>query len=237
VENGTYGAVGGGGGGSFGPQFDQMMQDLKAQSVADKSSRDAAIKRSFINFGLPNFDLTKAAATTGIGDLASILDPQTLDLAKNNKFSVEQRLEQALKDQQQQNRVSLRQRGGVRSGESGYLAQRAQTGFDTNVYDSTQQLLDYISGAQQGFAQAERARQMQAWQAALAAAQAGGYGGYGGYGGGDGGGQPPPVAPTAAPVPGFSLPYGGSPAIKTGGGYYTDANGNMTAKWNRLAGM
>jgi hypothetical protein len=214
-----------------------MMKELQAQSVSDKASRDAAIKRSFINFGLPNFDLSKAAATTGIGDLASILDPQTLEVAKNNKFSVEQRLEQALKDQQTQNRVSLRQRGGVRSGESGYLAQKAQTGFDTNVYDSTQQLLDYISGAQQGYAQAERARQMQAWQLALAAAQNGGYGGYGGYG--DGGQPPPPTpaAPSAPPVPGFSLPTGGSPLIKTGGGYYTDKNGNMTAKWQRLAGL
>ena len=139
-------------------------------------------------------------------------------------------MEQALKDQQQQNRVSLRQRGGVRSGESGYLAQRAQTGFDTNVYDSTQKLLDYISGAQQGFAQAERARQQQAWELAMQAAMSGRYGGYGGYDYGGGEQAPPPPAAPTAPVPGFSLPYGGSPAIKTGGGYYTDANGNMTAK-------
>ncbi len=37
-------------------------------------------------------------------------------------------------------------------------------------------------------------------------------------------------------VPGFSLPYGGSDTIKTGGGYYTTAQGDMTAKWKRLAG-
>ena len=185
------GGGGGGGGGSFGPEFDQMMRDLQAQSVSDKASRDAAIQRSFINFGLGNIDLAKAAQTTGIGDLASVLDQNTLDAAKNNKFSVMERLKMALADQQRSNRVSLRQRGGVRSGESGFLAQRAQTAFDTDTYDSTQKLLDYITGAQQGFAQAERARQMQAWQAALAAAMnaRGGYGGPGGY-----------AAPQAAPA-------------------------------------
>lgn len=55
----------------------------------------------------------------------------------------------------------------------------------------------------------------------------------GGGGGGDGGGD---GGSGAGVVPGFSLPYGGSPAIKTGGGYYTTAKGNMTAKWNKLAG-
>lgn len=170
--SGASSAAGGGGGGAagFGPEFDQMMQDLKAQSVSDKASRDAAIQRSFINFGLGNLDLAKAAQTTGIGDLGSVLDQNTLDAAKNNKFSVMERLKMALGDQQRSNRVSLRQRGGVRSGENGFLAQRAQTAFDTDTYDSTQKLLDYITGAQQGFAQAERARQMQAWQAALSAA-------------------------------------------------------------------
>lgn len=183
---------GGGGGGSFGPEFDQMLQDLKAQSVSDKASRDAAIQRSFINFGLGNLDLAAAAKTTGIGDLASVLDQNTLTAAANNKFSVMERLKQALSDQQRQNRVSLRQRGGVRSGESGFLAQRAQTAFDTDTYDSTQKLLDYITGAQQGYAQAERARQMQAWQAALAAAM-------NARGGGGGGGGSAPSYNTGDP--------------------------------------
>ncbi len=232
---GVASASGGGGGGGFGPGFDQMMQDLKAQSVSDKASRDAAIQRSFINFGLGNFDLSKAAATTGIGDLASVLDPTTLQVAANNKFSVQKRLEQSLADQKQADRVQLRQRGAVRSGEAGYAAQNTQRAYDTNEYDATQKLLDYLSGAQQGFAQAERARQMQMWQLALAAAQAGGYGGYGGYGGQAA--PTAPAAPAAPPVPGFSLPYGGSPSILTGGGYYTDKNGDMTAKWQRLAGL
>lgn len=225
--------TGGGGGGSFGPGFDQMMADLKAQTVSDKASRDSAIRRSFINFGLDNFDLSKAAKTTGIGDLGSVLDSQTLQLAANNKFSVQNRLEQALAQQKQANRVALRQRGGVRSGEAGYSAQQTQRAFDTDEYDATQKLLDYISGAQAGFAQAERERQMQMWQLALAAAQRGGYGGYSGGGGVD----PPPAAPAAPPVPGFSLPSGGSPLIKTGGGYYTNPQDDFTAKWLRLAGI
>ena len=54
-------------------------------------------------------------------------------------------------------------------------------------------------------------------------------------GGGDGGGGDSGGG-SAGVVPGFSLPYGGSDAIKTGGGYYTTAKGNMTAKWNKLAG-
>lgn len=164
-------------------EYNQLMQDLRAQSIADKSARDAAIKRSFINFGLGNFDLSKAASTVGIGDLASILDPQTLEVARDNPFSVQKRIERGLADRQRENRVSLRQRGATRStGEHGFLAQRAQTDFDTDIYDSTQKLLDYISGAQSAYAQAENERKRREFEAAMAAASR--YGGGGGGGGG-----------------------------------------------------
>lgn len=188
---GLIGARGGNGPGGVGANggnllagdsmYNQLMQDLKAQSISDKASRDASIKKSFINFGLGNFDLAKAAASTGIGDLAEILDPQTLELAKNNQFSVMKRLESGLGDRQRDNRVSLRQRGGVRSGESGFLADRAQKDFDTGIYDSTQQLLDFLSGSQSAFAQAEQARKRAEWEAAMAAASR--------YSGGGGGGD------------------------------------------------
>lgn len=192
---------GGGGGGAMGgggsflagdAEYNQMLQDLKAQGISDKASRDAGIKRSFINFGLPNFDVAKAAQTTGIGDLASILDADTLALAANNKFSVQQRLDRALADRQRTNRLSLRQRGGVRSGESGFLAQRAQTDYETDQFDSTQKLMDYIAGAQAAYAAAERQRQMEQFQMALAAAaRRSSYG----YGGGGGGGYALPSSP------------------------------------------
>jgi hypothetical protein len=190
---------GGGGGGSYlagDATYNQMLQDMKAQGVSDKASRDAGIKRSFINFGLTNFDLAKAAQTTGIGDLASILDAETLGLAANNPFSVQKRIERGLADRQRENRVSLRQRGGARSGESGFLAQRAQTDLDTDMFDSSQKLLDYISGAQAAFSQAERSRQMQMWQLALdAAARRASTSTYGG------GGYASPAAPSTAPTP------------------------------------
>lgn len=177
------------------PLYQQMLQDLRAGSISDKASRDAGIKRSFINFGLGNFDLGKAAATTGVGELGSILDQQTMGLAANNQFSVQKRLERALADRIQQNRVALRQRGGSRSGEAGFLAQRAQTDFDTDLFDSTQKLLDYISGAQAAFAAAEQARKRQEFELALMAARDAA-----GRGGGGGGGEPEPPAlsqPTA----------------------------------------
>ena len=151
-------------------EYNQMLQDMRAAGVSDRSSRDAGIKRSFINFGLGNLDLAKAAQTTGIGDLASILDPQTLELARNNPFSVQKRIERGMQDRLRENRVALRQRGGARSGEAGFLAQRAQTDFDTDIFDSSQKLLDYISGVQAAFTQAERQRQQEAFQMALAAA-------------------------------------------------------------------
>jgi predicted pyridoxine 5'-phosphate oxidase superfamily flavin-nucleotide-binding protein len=175
-------------------EFGQLLQDMKAESISDKASRDAGIKRSFINFGLGNFDLAKAAQTTGVGDLASILDPQTLELAKNNQFSVAKRVERGMADRTRDNRVALRQRGGFNAtGEHGFLAQRAQTDFDTDMFDSGQKLLDYISGAQAGFAAAERERQRRSFEMALQAAlrNRGGGGGYGGYPDSD----PTPAAP------------------------------------------
>jgi hypothetical protein len=195
--------MGGGGGapssGSYlsgDAEFGQLMQDMKAESISDKAARDAGIKRSFINFGLGNFDLAKAAQTTGVGDLASILDPQTLELAKNNQFSVAKRVERGLADRTRDNRVALRQRGGFNAtGEHGFLAQRAQTDFDTDMFDSGQKLLDYITGAQAGFAAAERERQRRSFEMALQAALRNAGRGYGGGGGGYPTGDPVPPGP------------------------------------------
>lgn len=192
-------------------EFNQLLQDMKAESVSDKASRDAGIKRSFINFGLGNFDLAKAAQATGVGDLASILDPQTLELARNNQFSVQKRIERGMADRQRDNRVALRQRGGVRSGESGFLAQRAQTDFDTDMFDSSQKLLDYISGAQSAFAQAERDRQRRQFEMALQAAlrrQSFGGRGYTDY--------PEPAAPTSGPAT-YTNPLTGHTWTQVGG--------------------
>jgi hypothetical protein len=166
-NNGGGGATGGG---SSDAIYQQMMQELRSQGISDQASRDAGIKRSFINFGLSNFDLQKAAQTTGIGDLATILDQQTMQLAANNPFSIQRRLEKAREDRLREIRVALRQRGGSRSGESGFLQQKALTDFETDQFDSAQKLLDYISGAQAAYAAAERQRQQALWNAALDAA-------------------------------------------------------------------
>jgi hypothetical protein len=147
------------------PGLQQLLKDLQAGSYADAASRNAAFQRSAIQFGmLP--DIGKAAGSLGLSqdDLSGIFGPDTQRLAEQNTqagLSTKARIEQ----QHQQNlralQTALRQRGAVRSGEAGHLRQQEQTGYDRANYDSTNELLEYLSGLQAGYAAAERQRAMQ----------------------------------------------------------------------------
>lgn len=141
-----------------------MQADLSAQGISDAAGRDAAFRRAAINFGYA----PDASALNSLGisnDLyGNIFDQSTRDLAAKNTaqgLSIKARQDEAYKNNVRTLKSMLRSRGLLRSGELGTQLQDAQKAYDRAGYDSTNELLDYLAGAQQGFVAAERARQQQ----------------------------------------------------------------------------
>lgn len=155
------------------PVFSQLKQDLAAQGIQDAGGRAAAVQRALIQFGqVPDFNAT---GLNGLNPewLNQDVTDQTRQLASQNTesgMSVTARQASQFDKNLRAIKNALAARGALRSGETGYQLGEAQKQYDTQRYDSTQELLDYIAGAQQGFTAAERARQAQAAQAAESAA-------------------------------------------------------------------
>lgn len=146
------------------PIYKQMQADLSAQGISDAAGRDAAFRRAAINFGFA----PDASALNSLGinnDLyGNIFDQSTRDLAAKNTqqgLSIKARQDEAYKNNVRALKSALRARGLLQSGELGTQLQDAQKAYDRAGYDSTNELLDYLAGAQQGFVAAERARQAQ----------------------------------------------------------------------------
>lgn len=147
-------------GSSGNPALDAYKALLDAQSVADRESRNAAIRRALIMFGqIPdNFGYTGLSQS----DLGQIIDPTTKELAAKNtesKLSTVARLLDWNSQQQRSIKNQLAAKGVYRSGETGYQLGQQQTRYTQNEYDAYQQLVDYLAGAQTAFVQAENARQ------------------------------------------------------------------------------
>lgn len=155
------------------PVFSQLKQDLAAQGIQDAGGRASAVQRALIQFGqVPDFNAT---GLNGLNPewLNQDVTDQTRQLASQNTesgMSVTARQASQFDKNLRAIKNALAARGALRSGETGYQLGEAQKQYDTQRYDSTQELLDYIAGAQQGFTAAERARQAQAAQAAESAA-------------------------------------------------------------------
>lgn len=153
------------------PLFRQMRADLGAQGVQDAASRAAQTQRALVLFGqVPSFD-----ALAGLNPewLNQDVTAQTRQLAQQNTdagLSLAARQQEQFKNQVREIRNALAARGALRSGESAHQLQQAQTGYDRAKFDATQELMDFISGLQAGFAQAERGRQSQLGQGAAEAA-------------------------------------------------------------------
>lgn len=193
------------------PFFQQFKAGLGAQGVQDEATRRAAIQRALIQFGeIPESILQGGQQLTG--PVLSVLDETTRSLAQQNTqagLSTMARIEQARQDQARAVERHLASRGLLRSGETGFLTQRAHTDFLRLQSDARQQLLDYLAGVQSAFLQSERARQQQTWQAMLEALLRSGQQGP------PGGAAPPPAAPGAA---GPVLRSAFQPSQRYGGG-------------------
>jgi len=151
--------------------YQQGIKDLQAASASDRAGLTATTQRLLIQAGIvPDVESANALGLN-LNFFNQDVTPGVVGLAKGNKLSMAARLDRALRNTQQQNRLTLRQRSAVRSGEKGHLAQQAQTGFDEATYDLVTRLFDSIIQAQGGYLSAEQQRAWQKWQLALLAAQ------------------------------------------------------------------
>jgi hypothetical protein len=145
------------------PIYQQQIADAQAQAIADKSSRDTAMKRGLVDFG-QTLDSTAIAAQLGISaeDAASIMDAQTNTLAQQNTqagTSTAAQLQRAYQDAQRGVVNALASRGMLRSGDTGYSLGREGQADVQRQYGARKQFLDYLAGLQSGYTEAEKARQ------------------------------------------------------------------------------
>lgn len=199
------------------PMYQQFLASLKAQAVQDQASRDAAMQRAMIMYGAkPDFSFGGSSTLTG--DLP--WDKQTKKLAAANTdagLSTLARLDEANTQAIRGITNTLAARGIFRSGETGYQMGQEQKDYSRAQYDSAQKLLDYLSGVQSAFVQAQRANQAQQYSAQLTALQNwlalnpnAGLGGTVGFGAGGAGGH----------GAGAAAPHGSPAPVTQPGGHY-----------------
>jgi hypothetical protein len=247
----TPGSSGGGGGGGApnlaailggDPLYQQYLADLRAQGISDRAGLRDARQRSLVNFGeIPNF--RSLVGGNAVGDIEADITPEVRSLAEQattSGISTRARIDEARKDAARQLTGYLVGKGLLRSGETGFQQNRQQTEYTRANYDATQQLLDFLGGAQSSYTQAEQARKMAEQQAAMSALQ-GWLSMNPNSGGGGPSGSSTPSSTTSAglgPAPSFIQQQGGYTSVKQPNGtfkvtdrdgdiYIVDENGNI----------
>lgn len=246
-RTGTY-STGGGGGGAVGgsdifanPYYQQYASQTQAAQAADLADTKSQLQQLLIQFGMVpgNFQDKYGALDDTIRQL----------IQKNTESGISQyaRLLQGKQDVQRDTVNQLASRGLSRSGAKGFALNRNQLDYDRTLSDSLNAVLGNSNQLQSGYAGRELQRQqglsqflaqlMANWRPTSASSSPLVP-------------QPPSVPQPSQPqftAPGFQngVTRVGQPgAVQTGGGYYTQSNsslnpnaGQMTAKWNKLAGI
>ena len=127
------------------PYFAQVRDMLSAQSAAEAAQNESRLGQAFINFG---------EAPEGY-------DPTVAGAASNNPFSTIAQLQRQHEQNTRAQKNQLAARGILQSGELGYQLGEENNNYLGSQYEARQQLLDFISGVQSAFAQAEQNRQQQ----------------------------------------------------------------------------
>jgi hypothetical protein len=150
------------------PYYAQAKLDFGAQGVSDASQRAALTQRGLTQFGqVPDFN-----GLAGLNQewLNTDVTPEARQLAQRNTdagLSIVARQDKMFKDQLRQIKNSLAARGALRSGESGFQLQEAQLGRDQARFDTTAELVEFLSGLQAGFAERQRVARQQLGQTAI----------------------------------------------------------------------
>ena len=219
----------------------QLQSMLQAQSAGQSADTKAAIQQALIAYGL---------VPQGFKDEFGALDPTTQALIQKNTdtgISGYARLLEGQKDAETSLINRLGAKGLAAPAAKGYLQRRGQLNFDRQSQDAISALLSNVGGLKRSFADAEQNRQMQMLQALFQARMnssmmqnqqqrfAAGPLPNGGY-------TPPPASYSAPAyqnqqyLTGQTQPSGY--AVPTGGGWYTNQQtGDLTSKWQKLAGM
>ena len=154
-------------------EYSQYGAMTTAQSQADKAARDTAMRRSLEEFGqMPDFGASASSMGLSAADLASIYTPEAQGIANANTAggtSTVARLKQAYADAQRNAINTLASRGMLRSGDTGYALNKASQTNTQSQLDARKTLLDYLAGAQSGYAEAEKTRQTGSYDALMAA--------------------------------------------------------------------
>lgn len=227
----TAGGGGGGGGGDAGIPGAAVLAQMGAQGLAEYKKAVARYNQQRLN------TMTQYGYTGDVNPDTGVVANMRVD--PHNPYGTYQtmRYNNAVNYAQIRDQAFDRGLGGRGLGAQGIEHARFQWGSaDAAMAQALQQTL---TGFDQGQQDAHQTYQNLLWQIELErireAAQQAQFPPYSGGGGGGGGGAAGPDMPPLAP--GYTLPFGGDPSIKTGGGYYTTAHsGDLTAKWDRLAG-
>jgi hypothetical protein len=245
VYGGQPSGGGGGGGGDLlgaamgSPYYQQVLAANRAAEAAAAASRKAALQQMIVQFGL---------VPSGFTDTYGDIDQTTRDLATQNTssgVSMMARLKQALSDANRASTGQLTAKGLRRSGTRGYQLRKNQLGYDTSYFDALQSLLGNSNNLFANFAQGAYARQVDLASALANALNSIRYTPT--YNtpsapritstdnGGGGGGYSAPAFQNSSYNVGQQQDNGYT--VNTGGGFYTNQQGgDLTSKWQRLAG-
>lgn len=153
------------------PGFQALGGLLSAQSAQDAAARSMGVQRALINFGEVPSDMSLPGVMSGYWgqDVTDV----TRGLASQNTqagLSLQARLAKENDNRRRGLMNDLAARGAIDSGETGYQLGELGQSYTQAQFDARQQLMDYLLGLYQGFAQQEWGRQQQLLSEAMAAA-------------------------------------------------------------------
>jgi hypothetical protein len=150
------------------PTYKAAVAGVNAEHNMSLDQRNANARSAVIQGG---YDISSLLGGKNVGDINSYLSPADYQAARENQYSTA-----AGEGFQHNTNVqtifdSLAARGLARSGQAGFDQGNEQRRFDQSNYTNTQNLLGYLGGIQQAYADSEAARTGRLEQARSAAAQ------------------------------------------------------------------
>jgi hypothetical protein len=150
--------------------FQQTRGDLAAQGIADAAQRKANVNRALINFGeVP--DLAESIRGLGLDPNSPMFKMLFADVDQTTRRGAQDMTDAGFSTTAQLGKVhsanmedllsKLAARGSVRSGATGVGTGLEGERYGAAQFDARRNLLDYLTGLQSAFSDAERGRQGQ----------------------------------------------------------------------------
>ena len=139
------------------PIYNQLGENLGAESISDRAGLTAARRRGYIQFGA---DYTPDASLAG-SDFGADIDETTRQLARTNTaegLSITGQIDRQHQDNITALKNALAARGLLRSGATGKALGREEQDYKVAQSEARLKVADYFAGVQAAFNAAERAR-------------------------------------------------------------------------------